>query len=453
VAGPLQIKLWPEASKGTHPGLRCDPGDPSGTKVPLVITSNRPLDNLSFRFETEGGQLLEQGTGLRTDQSEYGWFEKQPANKVIDPASFQDSVQTCVLMHTDGEGDFHVPRTGLFSLTATGRAFLPPDGTPSETTENVTFNGSASHPSAAPPVTFWHENDYDLQMLVPQHQFDKVNVSLLVGVQDTSACKPGSDWVPQPNTLEPKPGAGPYDPDYTHYTVWDFHLESAADYTACVKLYRNEKPFSTEAYHLETPHAFSLGFEVNSVVTMHKVEANQLYVQMRGAEVCDGASPIGPFPTDDIDPKYGTWNPLYKSSETTYIHGLCWTANRPIVGAETNSYGTRFVVLDGLMDETKLAGQVYTGHVYGSRFVPVPVLDRPSECIKNPPYKTGDCVLQYSLPYFPRTLCGQDFSFFGGQADTDNCADPTLRLMVNVTVLGGPERPQDRAWVVTQLPS
>lgn len=435
---PLRIRIWPELTKADHPDLRCDPGNPSGSKVPVVVTSNRPLDNFSYTFETEGGQLLEQQTGLRTSADEFARFDDHGSGQVIDLTSFKDSVQTCFLMRTDASGDFNVSRTQLFALTVAARAFVPPDGEPTETTETVSFNGTDSHPSAPPPVSFWPEDEHNIQMLVPQQEFDKVNVSLEPGLHDIEACEPGTDWVPQPNTLEKKPGPGAYDPDYTHYTVWDFPLDSGAEFTVCVKLFRQDQPVSTEAYHLEAPHAFSLGFEIDGVAANFDIDKNEKQIRVGGADVCDQAGRID-WPAYDLAQSSGQKTSPYQQLVMPYIHGLCWTKNRPIPGV-TTSYGTRFIRIEE-WDHNPHLSEFREGV---ARFA-VPTFDPPSTAgCPAPPYQTGDCVARVDVPMYPRTACSNDFDIdFHGAG----CVSPQGWVLLNVYLLGGPARPADRGWV------
>jgi hypothetical protein len=288
----LQVQAFPEATSATFPDLRCDPGWPSQSTIPIVVASNRPLDFLDVYVRTSDGIIW----GLETNLASPAWesvrFEALRANGEAVFADVATGVHTCVTMRLHAD----TPRGDTFELKLTARA--------GEDEVDLVVPFAGVFGTGRPPVTLHPQNEYRATVRVPQRYEDQTAVWLSAGSNWQAAC----DSVPADALIDValsripdsvlNDDAYPWDPDYDHVTYRHLRLHHSSEYTLCVH-WMDEGV--TEAWILETPDGWHL--DIISGVLAHRVNTSRglLGVRFENVGGCDTATfASGPLPNVDL---------------------------------------------------------------------------------------------------------------------------------------------------------
>lgn len=401
---PLAVEIMPDPPQAVRSSVRCDLPWPSGTTIPLLILSNRPLDLYHARLSLAGGGEVASAVNLRTTAAESSWHASRVAAGKPVGTSLHDAVHTCVTIDIDGPSvPAGIQRTDRFSVTVTGFAGQ------STATRTRTFDGA--YTAGRAPVRIYPLDGYRAMMVVPQRANDAVGATLnpawaTTGLPGAGTCPTsGSAYSQSLTQRNPAQGATaystadmqaadyPWDRDYTHYTVWDLYLESGHDYTVCVHWALDDLQ---ERFTVRTPNLWSFNLNGRRLGYGSKVDAGSLTLHVPGIAHCWVANPgqgsaggRDPFPEVTLSDPHGwaTW--------AVPDPGLCLS--------QGSRYPDPVEVWSGL---SKLGDNT----VYGVARIPIPVLMK-------------DCRVDQAAAVI--TLA-------------DGCAGPTLEWRSQKVLCGGP---------------
>jgi hypothetical protein len=283
----LEIRLWPELTKAQYPDLRCDPGYRTGSRVPVVVTSNLPLQShdIALTLRDAGPLDLRQVSG--TDANELKLFQQRQAAGTVG-ADLGNGAHYCFSLATEGDptnaavavAASQLPPPLQYEVVVNGTGPIPAGPyPPSQATVTQSFPVSAA--GSRPPVRFQPLDGYRAQLVVPQgSRFPLADT----GVWVQPAFNPFAFGEPStcvdPATLTPwavpgavsSPGSPvdptelaradyPYDRDYDQNGVWNITLRSGREYLVCVRW--GPGLDDVEGWRVETPRAlvFNLYFE------------------------------------------------------------------------------------------------------------------------------------------------------------------------------------------------
>ena len=307
---PLAFDIFPDPPQAIRDQVRCDLAWPSGTVLPVLLTSNQPLDVADARLRIRNGAAIDSVLDQRTMPTEVGWYEQRVLAGALVGTSVGDGVHTCLAFRLDGPAaPTGIDRNGYFEVEVT--AYV---GSRSHT---VTRRFDGHYLAGKPSVRVIPVDGYRATVIVPQRQNDNVTVTLFTTSQDHGS--PGRGACPTNSQqkligfLTPRnPGVGPpayppaqladpgypFDRDYTHYRVWDLYLKSGQDYVLCISW---ELDGVREHWVMQTPASYRVYVGGTTLGYNRTVAEGSLLLRIPGIEDCWVANP-GQFSADGRDP-------------------------------------------------------------------------------------------------------------------------------------------------------
>ncbi|MCP5035712.1 MAG: hypothetical protein GY939_28270 [Actinomycetia bacterium] len=304
---PLEIQVLPEATTAVIPELRCSPGWPTPTAVPLALLTNRPLDLVHVRLLNPDGTIVDDGhVNLTSPTSERSLYDQRLKDGTPTAATVRSGLHHCLLFELDRRLVPSPERTGSFIVEVDATA-----GDDSLFLE-VPFNGERQ--ALRPPIHLIPINESQGMLTVPLIYGDAPAVWTYDSEQPTSpsgplACalptaQPGTEaagMTPTSQEIDPAIRQSPdypWDPTYTHVTVWELNLKNSSDYTLCVQWPHEQV---TEQWALETPDGRHLEVVAGTLSHEYGIEAGDLEVRFVGVSDCvEGEFSHGDFPHVDL---------------------------------------------------------------------------------------------------------------------------------------------------------
>ncbi|MCU0271368.1 MAG: hypothetical protein MUF83_22380 [Acidimicrobiales bacterium] len=300
VPAELAIRVWPGLTRALVPNLRCDPGLPSSSVLPVLVTANAPLVSLELALELPDGTLLSNAV-VGASASETSWITSWRNTGQTAGTDLDNSAHYCAAVATLGDpavasalqaAGKAAPVPLAYRLRAVARTPVDPaspNTPPREAVVVVDVPGdSLPTGTGGRPNTIVQPLDgHVAQVVVPERNDMTARPTVWVANagywQDksglgsaTAYCTKAPPGTPNPGYHDPPrpilvpqaqsydPGqlalpSYPFDPGYASYGVWNVVLEEGTTYALCISwpLTSGEE---REAWTLETPNGlrFSL---------------------------------------------------------------------------------------------------------------------------------------------------------------------------------------------------
>ncbi len=293
----LEVEAFPEATRAVFPDLRCDPGWPSQTVLPIVVASNRPLDSLDVHLQDWDEVIWGLEADLASSQSESARFESRRESGQPIFADMATGVHTCVGLglHAD------TPRGDTFVLRVTARS--------GEDRVDLRVPFAAQFGIGRPPITLHPQDEYNATVRVPQRYEGQTAVWIAAGTEREAACDtvPGEAVIDVAVSKIPDSvlddDAYPWDRDYDHVTYRYLRLQHSQEYTLCV--HRLDEGI-TQAFIIETPDGWHLDVTSGVLAHMQDLPAGLLEVRFEGIGGCGKAEfASGPLPNVKLEGRGG----------------------------------------------------------------------------------------------------------------------------------------------------
>ncbi|MEZ5175542.1 MAG: hypothetical protein R2823_04980 [Acidimicrobiia bacterium] len=293
---PLAIEIVPDADASVLVGLRCDPGWPSGTEIPVVLFSNRPFSLLHVRLKAADGSELDAVVNTKSEPSEHAAYDTRvKMGKPLHP-TLAEGAHTCVTLRTDKKGK-PPDRNGPFEVSVLGYT--------NDDTESKSVRFTGHYTAQRPPVRIFPLDAHRAYVVVPQRANDTVNVwaydqreAESVGRYDAGCSLPPADTtgalalrrspLKGPTPVATGTAGYPWDRDYNRQTIWDLELRDATRYTLCVNHLPDDE---TEEWVIETANDLELDVYGGALRHTKTAVAGTLLVHLLGVPHCFVASP------------------------------------------------------------------------------------------------------------------------------------------------------------------
>jgi len=312
----LEVVPIPEANQALLGDLRCDPGWPTSTEIPVVILSNRPLSLLHVRLTTGAEEtLIDQAVNLKSPPSEHTLYDERVNAGRATAATVESGFHTCVTLRID-RVDPRPNRIGHFELNV--QAYASNEDTPGDDYDSSSIVFWGQYEGFAPPVRFYPLDENRAYLLVPQLPDDRTAVWVTEDYEafrDQRSCEGGTPPPLDTRSTRRSPLAAPvatpgldsptypWDRAYSHHTLWDLRLRNSSDYTLCVSWPGENR---TEEWELETPDGFALDVYSGAFRHTSTRVPDTMGIHMLGVEGCFDATPHGqgsrhyPFPYETV---------------------------------------------------------------------------------------------------------------------------------------------------------
>ncbi len=286
---PLEIRVWPELTKAQYPSLRCDPGYRTGTRVPVVVTTNLPLARYEVTLALRDAGQLDVDNGVGVDPTELTLFQQRQAAGTVG-ADLANGTHYCFSLATEGDpGNAAVAAAAAqlspplqHEVVVHGEGQVPAGAYPTPEA-TVTSSFSLGGVGDRPPVRFQPLDGYHAQLVVPQgsrYPLSDTGVWIQPAYNPLVFDEPAS--CVDPSTLEPWSASGaltsdgqpvdaaelarpdyPYDRDYDRNAVWNIVLRSGREYLVCVRW--GPGYGDVEGWRVKTPQAMAFALSFGSL--------------------------------------------------------------------------------------------------------------------------------------------------------------------------------------------
>ena len=302
---PLQIEVLTDATTALFPALRCDPGWPSQTVIPVALLSNRPFSLLHVRLKTgDGATLLDEQVNLRSSVAENDLYDQRVKASQLTAPTLGGGVHTCLELQIDRAVNTPPERNGPFELSIQGYARKDAGG---DDYLSKTVKFTSRYDAVRPVVRILPLDENRAYLIVPQLVDDSTVVWVSEDYEDGFGSCAGTPPQLDPRSVRRSPTAAPvqfsgldagdypWDRSYSHYTLWDLELANSTDYTLCVRWINEAR---TDEWVLETPDGVSLTVYSGDLRHTSTRVAGTLLAHIYGAAGCFVANPRD-WPGDD----------------------------------------------------------------------------------------------------------------------------------------------------------
>jgi len=442
---PLKMDVIPEPTQAIRDQVRCDLAWPSSKRIPVLITSNRPLDLFHTTLSIEGGATVHEVNNGRSDPSEFARYEQLRKDGKPVGTTLGNAIHTCVAFDIEAaSAPANVSRTGRFEVAANGFA--------GQSHAKITRAFGGDYKAGKPPIKIHALDGYRAMVVVPQRRDDIVTTSMFIdhdayGTAGPGPCTPNTSKLYHGQLTPRSPSKGPieysvsdmnaadypYDRDYTHYTVWDLYLTSGSGHVLCVGWQEDD---AHELWHIETPNLWQFNLWGRVLHYNSFVKKGSLTLRVPGINDCWVANPgqgsaggRDPFPDEGLSHTSG-WE-FWFLPDSALCSSNGWRYPDPIeVWAELSEPG----------DNT----------VYGVARIPVAALMKDCKGDRAAPVQSSDDGCKGPTVEWrnQNVLCG-------GPIATGNCQGDLFRSLATWTVMRGDSRwdrttPKD--WLIAQIP-
>lgn len=281
---PLTVRIWPGTTRAVDPALRCDPGYRTSEVLPVVVTADLPLDELTVTLSIVGGPTLDTASQHGPVQSEQNWFQVHVGPQGAVGTDLGSGLQYCAALRTEADPSVAqglkgttLPAPTIYRVRVEGGVA----GGPSTTQE---IDLPLEQVGSRPPLTLSPLSGNVIQYTVPEldparHARPVVwateTPELWDHASDLCATRPRPEYtdaetwqgvlsVPQPyDSAELARADYPYDRAWSHFAVGNLVLPESASALFCV-MWPETAGTEYQGVALQAPDGLTFELELSS---------------------------------------------------------------------------------------------------------------------------------------------------------------------------------------------
>ena len=277
--GGLKVQIVPGVTKALAPGLRWDPGYGTSQRLPVVVSIDAPVFSVEVKLRIPGVGVLDELT-LKEQPSETAWHAQWVAAGKAAGTDLDNGLQYCASLRTEGAWEnstqlagVSLPSPLVYRVSVRAVALVGP------AVAKATVDYAATPPGSRPPTIVHPLTGHTAQVVVSEVDPDRYGPPLLwvtsrwawqTSSAEAQCALPPKEGTPvgapESQTYDPGQLASisyPFDPEYSHYRVWNLVLEEATTYALCIQ-WQVPGGTETEAWTLETPDGLRFSLYLQS---------------------------------------------------------------------------------------------------------------------------------------------------------------------------------------------